>query len=74
MGCSISREYEVRLPSRRVWWRNRRHLCPVPSPSDGPFLHVPMAPCSALQSPVNNSPHCPTPFTLTHGEENLLIM
>nr|XP_027212148.1 uncharacterized protein K02A2.6-like [Penaeus vannamei] len=36
MGCGRSRQYEVRLPSGRVWWRNRRHLRPVPVPSVNP--------------------------------------
>ncbi|KAK4322626.1 hypothetical protein Pmani_006603 [Petrolisthes manimaculis] len=34
MGHGMHRNYDVRLPSGRVWWRNRRHLRPVPSPSN----------------------------------------
>ncbi|XP_064106961.1 uncharacterized protein LOC135215937 [Macrobrachium nipponense] len=29
MGRGMSRKYEIRLPSGRVWFRNRRHLRPV---------------------------------------------
>ena len=32
MGTGRTRNYTVRLPSGRVWWRNRRFLRPVPSP------------------------------------------
>ncbi|XP_045122909.1 uncharacterized protein LOC123511252 [Portunus trituberculatus] len=33
MGVGRSRDYQVRMPSCRVWWRNRRFLRPVPSPA-----------------------------------------
>ena len=36
MGTGRTRNYTVRLPSGRVWWRNRRFLRPVPSPPDVP--------------------------------------
>ena len=31
-GCTTVRSYLVRLPSGRVWWRNRRYLRPIPDP------------------------------------------
>lgn len=36
MGTGSSRDYEVRLPSGRVWWRNLRFLCEVPTPNPSP--------------------------------------
>lgn len=36
MGIGRSRDYHVKLPSGRVWWRNRRFLRPVYFPSDIP--------------------------------------
>lgn len=50
MGRSRTREYQIRLPSGRVWWRNRRHLRPVPSPSDDSSPHIPVVPCSDEKS------------------------
>lgn len=40
MGLGRSRDYQVRLPSGRVWWRNRRFLRPVTMPSAGPATSV----------------------------------
>lgn len=34
MGVGKSRDYQIRLPSGRVWWRNRRFLRPTMSPVD----------------------------------------
>ena len=34
MGCGKARTYEVRVPSGRVYWRNRRFLRPVPTPDN----------------------------------------
>lgn len=45
MGCGRSREYEVCLPSGRVFRRNRRFLYPVPTPGEDPTPHLPVAPC-----------------------------
>ncbi|XP_063585812.1 uncharacterized protein LOC134763185 [Penaeus indicus] len=46
MGCGRNRDYEVRLPSGRVWWRNRRFLRPIPDPSVDPLSHIPVVPCT----------------------------
>ncbi|XP_068213280.1 uncharacterized protein [Palaemon carinicauda] len=48
MGHGKSRDYQIRLPSGRVWWRNRRFLRPVPPTISDPFLPVPVAPCPDL--------------------------
>ena len=36
MGVGRARTYEVRVPSGRVYWRNRRFLRPVPPPNNPP--------------------------------------
>ncbi|XP_069978514.1 uncharacterized protein [Penaeus vannamei] len=56
MGCGRSRQYEVRLSSGRVWWRNRRHLCPVPVPKCEPSFLSPVSPC---QDQETGSLHVP---------------
>jgi len=61
MGCGRSRDYEIRLPSGRVWWRNRRFLRPVPPPGDDSLPHIPVDPCLDLekQSTFGNPPAYP---------------
>lgn len=61
MGCGRSRNYEIRLPSGRVWWRNRRHLRPIPSPSEDLPPQIPVTPCSdeKSRSPVEDPPPAP---------------
>ena len=49
MGQGRTRNYEVRLPSGRVWWRNHRFLRPVLSPSCDPLPHVLVASCSDVE-------------------------
>ena len=49
MGIGRSRDYEIRLPSGRVWWRNRRFLRPVYHVSDDPPPLFPVSPCSDLE-------------------------
>lgn len=44
MSVGKSRDYELRLPSGRVYWRNRRFLRPVPESVDLPHSPVPVAP------------------------------
>ena len=40
MGIGNSRDYLIRMPSGRVWWRNRRFLCPVsPQPDNTPVTN-----------------------------------
>ncbi|XP_064116656.1 uncharacterized protein K02A2.6-like [Macrobrachium nipponense] len=45
IGRGMSRKYEIRLPSGRVWLRNRRHLRPVANMSDDTSPQVPVSPC-----------------------------
>jgi len=61
MGCGRSRDYEIRLPSGRAWWRNRRFLRPVPPPGDDSLPHIPVDPCLDLekQSTFGNPPAYP---------------
>ena len=62
MGRNRTRQYEVRLPSGRVWWRNRRHLRPVPMPPtcDDPSPHFPVSPCSGQERRSSpNPPNAP---------------
>ena len=58
MGRGRSRDYELRLPSGRVWWRNRRFLRPVPPPSANVISppQSPVAPCSDLEKSLVTSP------------------
>ncbi|XP_068225983.1 uncharacterized protein [Palaemon carinicauda] len=49
MGHGKSRDYQIRLPSGRVWWRHRRFLRPVPPTISDPSLPVPVAPCQDLE-------------------------
>ncbi|XP_069987692.1 uncharacterized protein [Penaeus vannamei] len=56
MGCGRSRQYEVRLPSGHVWWRNCRHLRPVPVPKCEPSFLSPVSPC---QDQETGSLHVP---------------
>ncbi|XP_064100673.1 uncharacterized protein LOC135211285 [Macrobrachium nipponense] len=49
MGHGRSRDYQIRLPSGRVWWRNRRFLRLVPPTNSDPFLPVPVAPSQDLE-------------------------
>ena len=70
MGIGRSRDYSVRLPSGRVWWRNRRFLRPVPSPSGPPPTpsgppsppsgpsppQTPVLPCSDQDRSFSNPP------------------
>ncbi|KAK4314446.1 hypothetical protein Pmani_014255 [Petrolisthes manimaculis] len=37
MSCGRSTDYEVRLPSGQVYWRNRRFLRPINPPGVDPF-------------------------------------
>ncbi|XP_045120347.1 uncharacterized protein LOC123509838 [Portunus trituberculatus] len=71
MGCSRNREYDVRLPSGRVWRRNRRLLRPVPLHGDDPPHHIPVVPWSDEKSPsaLLAPPSCPTSFPAAHGKE-----
>ncbi|XP_066982642.1 uncharacterized protein [Macrobrachium rosenbergii] len=60
MGHGRSRQYEVRLPSGHVWFRNRRHLRPVPNTSDDPFPQVPTSPCFGQEKePSPSAPNAP---------------
>ncbi|KAG0725211.1 Transposon Tf2-6 polyprotein [Chionoecetes opilio] len=61
MGCGTTRDFEVRLPSGRVWWRNRRFLRPVPTPSNDTLPHIPVSPCSdkKIKSPFIHPPVTP---------------
>ncbi|KAG0725676.1 Gag-Pro-Pol polyprotein [Chionoecetes opilio] len=61
MGCGTTRDFEVRLPSGRVWWRNHRFLRPVPTPSDDTLPHIPVSPCSdeKIKSPFIHPPVTP---------------
>ena len=59
MGCGRHRDYEVRLPSGRVWWRNCRYLRPVPLPSGDPLPLIPVVPCWYDKSSINTSPTAP---------------
>lgn len=61
MGLSRSRDDEVRLPSGRVWWRNRRFLRPAPYEAEDPLPHFPVAPCSdhGKQPNLNDPPMPP---------------
>ncbi|XP_068220014.1 uncharacterized protein [Palaemon carinicauda] len=56
MGFGKSRDYEVRLPSGRVWWRNRRFLRPVPTPGVDPLPHLPVAPCTDIERSLVSNP------------------
>ncbi|MEL6606359.1 MAG: RNase H-like domain-containing protein, partial [Cyanobacteria bacterium J06614_10] len=57
MGHGRSRQYEVRLPSGRVWFRNRRHLRPVPQISDATSPKMPVSPCFGQgKEPSHNPP------------------
>ncbi|XP_068216422.1 uncharacterized protein [Palaemon carinicauda] len=56
MGFGKSRDYEVRLPSGRVWWRNRRFLRPVPTPGVDPVPHLPVAPCTDIERSLVSNP------------------
>ncbi|XP_064121739.1 uncharacterized protein LOC135226225 [Macrobrachium nipponense] len=64
MGRGMSRKYEVRLPSGRVWFRNRRHLRPVANMSDDTSPQVPVSPCPGQErepsfEPSNVPRHSP---------------
>ena len=50
MGIGRSRDYQVRLPSGRVWWRNRRFLRPVTPPLSDPL--TPGEPCAPTSVPA----------------------
>ena len=56
MGSGKSRDYEIRLPSGRVWWRNRRFLRPVIPASVEPSPPFPVAPCSDQEKSLVNDP------------------
>ncbi|XP_037782055.1 uncharacterized protein LOC119578559 [Penaeus monodon] len=55
MGIGKSRDYQIRLPSGRVWWRNRRFLRPTMSPlassTSEPEQPTPAADIPSLTSP-----------------------
>nr|XP_027231522.1 uncharacterized protein LOC113823105 [Penaeus vannamei] len=55
------RDYEIRLPSGRVWWRNQHFLRPVPTPSADPIPHIPVTPCSdmKMKSSISKPPVFP---------------
>lgn len=61
MGCGRSRQYEVRLPSGCVRWRNRRHLRPVPVQVTSTNLppQSPVSPCSGQEKPSLDPPTIP---------------
>ncbi|KAK4303511.1 hypothetical protein Pmani_024480 [Petrolisthes manimaculis] len=59
MSCGRSRDYEVRLPSGRVYWRNRRFLRPINPPGVDPLPHIPEPPVSCTD-PVTESVIAPT--------------
>ena len=60
MGRGRTRDYEVRLPSGRVWWRNRRFLRAIPDPSVDPLPHIPVVPCSdGTPGPVTEPSNLP---------------
>jgi len=46
MGMGRTRDYEVRLPSSRVWWRNRHFLRPAYFTSNNPTTDAPNIPTS----------------------------
>ncbi|XP_068247527.1 uncharacterized protein [Palaemon carinicauda] len=56
MGRGMARKYEVRLPSGRVWFRNRRHLCPVANISDDTSPQDPVSPCSGQERETSSEP------------------
>ena len=37
MGVGRTRDYQLRMPSGRIWWRNRRFLRPVPPAAANPL-------------------------------------
>ena len=49
MGHGRARRYEILLPSGRVWFRNRRHLRPIPSVSGDTSSQNPVPPCSGQE-------------------------
>ena len=52
MGIGRTHDYNVRLPSGRVWWRSRRSLHPVPPPIDATH---------PKRSPQPSRPRAPLP-------------
>lgn len=76
MGCGRSRDYEIRLPSGRVWWRNRRFLRPVPPPGDDSLPHIPVDPCLDLekQSTFSNPPADPRRSLRLLEKKSLLVI
>ena len=57
-GTGRARCYEVRLPSGRVWWRNRRFLRPVSPTCD--TLSTPVVPCMTSENESHrDSSHVP---------------
>ena len=73
MGHGRLRQYEVRLPSGRVWFRNRRrHLRPVPTISDSTSSQIPVSPYSGQEKePSINPPNAPPSFISTHRKESM---
>ena len=67
MGLGKSRDYEVRLPSGRVWWRNRRFLRTIPPPTasaDAPPSHFPVTPPHVADGQSTGPvPTCTAPVT-----------
>lgn len=59
MSRGRSRDYEVRLPSGRVYWRNRRFLRPINHPGKDPLPHIPVAPCTDPETVSSAPPPAP---------------
>ncbi|KAK4288131.1 hypothetical protein Pmani_038826 [Petrolisthes manimaculis] len=68
MSCGRSRDYEVRLPSGRVYWRNRRFLRPINPPGVDPLPHIPEPPVSCTD-PVTESFIAPTTPRPTRSQQ-----
>lgn len=57
VGRGRNRDYELRLPSGRVWRRNRRFLRPVTPGSVDNLPHIPVVPCAGEKSrPASYAP------------------
>ncbi|XP_066974325.1 uncharacterized protein [Macrobrachium rosenbergii] len=64
MSFGRSRDYEIHLPSGRIWWRNRCFLHPLPHPSVDPSPLSPVAPClDREKQSLVDFPHVPMSFS-----------
>ena len=52
MGVGRSRDYLLKMPSGRVWWRNRRFIRPIPPPDTSSSTEHPPAPPQAPETVV----------------------